>query len=71
MSRCRPILWLPMALPIGVSTGFVSVALANALARAGLAESVTGDIVATLFLAQTLGVFWDPRSMHLFQDAFG
>jgi hypothetical protein len=60
VSRCRPILWLPMALPIGVSTGFVAVALANALARAGLAESVTGDIVATLFLALTLGVFWGP-----------
>jgi hypothetical protein len=41
MSRCRPILWLPMALPVGVSTGFITVALANALGRAGLAESVT------------------------------
>ena len=60
MPRCRPILWLPMALPIGVSTGFVSVALANALARAGLAESVTGDIVATFFLALSFGVFWGP-----------
>ena len=60
MSRCRPILWLPMALPIGVATGFVSVALGNALARAGLAESVTGDIVATFFLALSFGVFWGP-----------
>jgi Major Facilitator Superfamily len=60
MSQCRPILWLPMSLPIGVSTGFASVAMANALARAGLAESVTGDIVATFFLALTLGVFWGP-----------
>jgi hypothetical protein len=60
MAQCRPILWLPMALPIGVSTGFVSVALANALARSGLAESVTADIVATFFLALTLGVLWGP-----------
>lgn len=60
MAQCRPILWLPMALPIGVSTGFVSVALANALARSGLAESVTADFVATFFLALTLGVLWGP-----------
>jgi Major Facilitator Superfamily len=60
MSRCRPILWLPMALPIGIATGFVAVALANALARAGLAESVTGDIVATFFLALSFGVLWGP-----------
>jgi hypothetical protein len=39
MAQCRPILWLPMALPIGVSTGFVSIALANALARTGLASA--------------------------------
>jgi hypothetical protein len=51
MSRCRPMLWLLLALPIGIATGFVSVALANALARTGIAESDTGDIVATLFLA--------------------
>jgi MFS transporter, PAT family, beta-lactamase induction signal transducer AmpG len=60
MTGCRPILWLPMALPTGVATGFVSVALANTLARAGIAVSVTGDIVATFFLALTLGVFWGP-----------
>jgi MFS transporter, PAT family, beta-lactamase induction signal transducer AmpG len=60
MSRCRPILWLPMALPIGVSTGFISVAIANALARGGLAESTTGDVVASFFLALTFGVLWGP-----------
>jgi hypothetical protein len=60
MDQCRPILWLPMALPIGVSTGFVSVALADALARSGLAESITADIVATFFLALALGVLWEP-----------
>ena len=60
MLRCRPILWLPMALPVGVATGFVSVAITNALARAGLSESVTGDIVATFFLALTFGVLWGP-----------
>jgi hypothetical protein len=31
MSQRHTILWFPMALPIGVSTGFVSVSLANAL----------------------------------------
>jgi MFS transporter, PAT family, beta-lactamase induction signal transducer AmpG len=60
MSRCRPPLWLPMALPVGVATGFVSVALANTLARAGFAESITGDIVATFFLALSFGVVWGP-----------
>jgi MFS transporter, PAT family, beta-lactamase induction signal transducer AmpG len=60
MSRCRPILWLPLALPVGVSTGFISVALANALGRAGLAESATADIVATFFLALSFGVLWGP-----------
>ena len=60
MSRCRPILWLPMALPIGVSTGFISAALANALARAGLAESATATVVATFFLALSFGVLWGP-----------
>jgi MFS transporter, PAT family, beta-lactamase induction signal transducer AmpG len=60
MPRCRPILWMPMALPIGVSTGFISVAFANALARSGLAESVTSEVVATFFLALTFGVLWGP-----------
>jgi MFS transporter, PAT family, beta-lactamase induction signal transducer AmpG len=60
MSRCRPMLWLPLALPIGISGGFISVALANALARSGLTESITGDIVATYFLALSFGVLWGP-----------
>lgn len=60
MSRCHPILWLPLALAMGVAIGFTSVAVANSLARAGLAESVTGDILATLFLALSFGVLWGP-----------
>jgi MFS family permease len=66
MSRLRPILWLPMALPIGVSTGFVAVALANALARAGVAESVTADILATFYLALSFGVLWGPAIDAIF-----
>ena len=70
-SRCRPILWLPMALPIGVSTGFISAALANALARAGLAESATATVVATFFWHCRSASCGAPRSMRLFRDAFG
>jgi MFS transporter, PAT family, beta-lactamase induction signal transducer AmpG len=60
MLRCRPPLWLPMALPIGVATGFISVALANSLARDGLTEAVIGDMVATFFLSLSFGVVWGP-----------
>jgi hypothetical protein len=60
MHKCRPILWLPFALPIGVSTGYVATSIANALTRAGLSETAAADMIAAYFLATTLGALWGP-----------
>jgi hypothetical protein len=49
--QLRPVVWLPLGLPIGISSGFITAAMANDLARAGVSESAISDVVATFFLA--------------------
>jgi PAT family beta-lactamase induction signal transducer AmpG len=60
MKKYHPSLWLPMGIPIGISTGFISVALANSLTGAGVSESAVGDVVGTYFLALACGALWGP-----------
>ncbi len=55
-----PILWLPMALPIGLGGGYVVVAVANDMGRAGLSTTVISQMIAFYFLSLTLGAVWGP-----------
>lgn len=56
----RPVVFMPLFAPFGISSGYVSVTLAYLLGEAGLPVAVIGTIIALSAWPQTVKMLWAP-----------